>query len=393
MTKFEHRLLIIMLGMLAATGPLSIDMYLPSLPTIQADLNASTADVQLSLSSFLIGYALGQLFYGPLSDRFGRKPVLLSGIFLYALTSFMCALSSNIQILIALRCLQALGGGSGIVLARAIISDYFPPNESARVLSLVSIITLMGPLVSPIIGGYLLVLAGWRSIFWLLTALGILFFLMVLFVLKESHPLENRQELNIITTFKAYVEVILHRDSFGYIACGGLGAGVFFAYIGNSPFVFIEIFGINPANFGYLYGLVASGLICAAIINSKLVLRFGLNAMISYGNRIRLIGIVVLFLVSIFEVGGVSAMVFALVITLSPTIVINVNSAAGLLHIFPRFTGTASAVSGAAIFAAGAVSGSIVGYLHDDTVMPMVMTMAIFAITSTAAYWMVQERN
>lgn len=393
MTKFEHNLLIIMLGMLAATGPLSIDMYLPSLPSIQADLNATAADVLLSLSSFLIGYALGQLFYGPLSDRFGRKPVLLSGIFLYALSSFLCALSTDIQTLIALRFLQALGGGSGIVLARAIIGDYFPPNEAARMLSLVSIITLTGPIISPIIGGYLLVLAGWRSIFWLLSALGVVFFVMVLFALHESHPHENRQQLNIMTTFKAYIEVILHRDSFGYIACGGLGAGVFFAYIGNSPFVFIEIFGINPANFGYVYGIVASGLISAAIINSRLVLRHGLNAMISYGNHIRLVGIVFLFLISIFKIGGVFTMMIALMITLSPTVLINVNSAAGLLHIFPRITGTASAVSGAAIFAAGAVSGSIVGYLHDGTVMPMVMTMAIFAITSTAAYWLVQERN
>lgn len=393
MTKTEHRVLVIMLGMLAAMGPLSIDMYLPSLPFIQTDLGASAAEAQLSLSAFLIGYACGQLLYGPISDRFGRKPVLLTGIFAYAITSFLCALSSNIETLIIMRFLQALGGGSGIVLARAIISDYFPPNQAARVLSLVSIVTLLGPLVSPIIGSYLLVLAGWRSIFWLLTSLGGVFFMMIFFIFKESHPEEKRHKLNLITTFKAYVDVTLHKDSFGYIACGGLGAGVFFAYIGNSPFVFIEVFGVRPEYFGYLYGIVVSGMMAAAIINSRMVLHYGLNKMIDHGNMIRLIGIVILLLVSYFSIGGVPAILFALIVTISPTIIINVNAAVGLLHLFPRLTGTASAVSGAAIFATGAVSGSIVGLLHDGTMMPMVITMALFAISSNVAYWMVSRKD
>lgn len=393
MTKSQHRILVIMLGMLAATGPLSIDMYLPSLPSIQTDLGASAAETQLSLSAFLIGYALGQLLYGPVSDRFGRKPVLLTGIFMYALTSFLCALSKNIETLIALRCLQALGGGSGIVLARAIISDFFPPDEAARVLSLVSIVTLLGPLVSPIVGGYMLVLAGWRSIFWLLTGMGTLFFLMVLLVFHESLPAEKRQQLNFFTTFKAYVEVTLHRDSFGYIACSGLGAGVFFAYLGNAPFVFIEFFGVKPENFGYLYGIVIAGLMSAAILNSKLVIRYGLNKMIDHGNFIRSIGVIFLLLIAWFGIGGVPATLIALVITVSPTVIINVNGAVGLLHLFPRLSGTASAVSGAAIFATGAVSGSIVGFLHDGTIMPMVVTMALFAITSNAAYWLVSRKQ
>ena len=382
-----------MLGMLAATGPLSIDMYLPSLPSIQSDLAASAADTQLSLSAFLIGYACGQLLYGPISDRFGRKPVLLTGMFAYAATSFLCTLSTNIETLIVLRFLQALGGGSGIVLARAIINDYFPANEAAQVLSLVSIVTMLGPLVSPIIGGYLLVLAGWHSIFWLLSAMGTIFFLMVYFVFRESHLVENRQQLNFVSTFRAYVKITLHKDAFGYIACGGLGAGVFFAYIGNSPFVFIELFGVRPEYFGYLYGIVVSGMMAAAIINSRLVLRYGLDRMIEHSNFIRLIGIVILLLVSYFKVGGIAAMVFALVVTVAPTIIINVNAAVGLIHLFPRLSGTASAVSGAAIFATGAVSGSIVGLLHDGTVMPMVITMTLFALTSHAAYWLVSRKE
>ena len=393
LTRSEHRIMVVMLGMLAATGPLSIDMYLPSLPSIQTALDASAANAQLSLSAFLIGYACGQLIYGPISDRFGRKPVLLTGLLVYAATSFLCAQSQNIEGLIVMRFLQALGGGSGIVLARAIISDHFPPNEAAQVLSLVSIVTLMGPLVSPIVGGYLLVLAGWRSIFYLLASLGALFFIMVSVFYKESLPRERRQQLNLIGTFRAYLDITLHRDSFGYIACGGLGAGVFFAYISNSPFVFIELFHVPAEYFGYLYGLVVSSMMAAAIINSRLVLRFGLNRMIDYGNIIRMVGIVLLVLIAWLRIGGVPAMVFALMLTVSPTIIINVNAAVGLLHLFPRLTGTASAVSGAAIFATGAVSGSIVGFLHDGTVMPMVITMVLFAVTSHASYWLVKRKE
>lgn len=382
-----------MLGMLAAMGPLSIDMYLPSLPSIQTDLGASAAHAQLSLSAFLIGYAFGQLLYGPLSDRFGRKPILLTGIFAYTGASFLCATSRNIETLIVLRFFQALGGGAGIVLARAIIGDYFSSNEAARVLSLVSIVTLMGPLVSPIIGSYLVVLAGWRSIFWLMTCLGTLFTLMALFVYHESLPEEKRQQLNLTSTFRAYLNIILHRDSFGYIACSGLAAGVFFAYIGNAPFVFIELYHVPAQYFGYLYGLVVSGMMAFAVINSRLVIHYGLNKMIDYGNMIRSIGIIILLLVSWFKIGGVPVMLIALLITASPTVIFNVNGVVGLLHLFPRLTGTASAVSGAAIFATGAISGSIVGFFNDGTVMPMVITMALFAVTSNAAYWLVGSKE
>ena len=293
-----HKLLIIMLGMLAAIGPLSVDMYLPSLPTIQEYLSVSAADVQLTLTSFLIGFSLGQLLYGPLSDRCGRKPVLLSGIILFAVTSFLCAVVSNIELFIVIRFFHGVGAVVGIVLSRVMVRDLFPVDETARMISLLAIVTLLGPLVSPIIGGHLLVWIGWRSVFWLLTVLGIVYFLMVLLAIRESHAEEHREKLNLVTTFKAYWEIISNRRAFGYLVCMSLGSGVMFAYLVSSPFLIIEHFRVSPDNFGYFHGIVVGGMIFCAILNSRVVVWQGVEKMINYALSIRIAGAVFLFVIS-----------------------------------------------------------------------------------------------
>jgi DHA1 family bicyclomycin/chloramphenicol resistance-like MFS transporter len=393
MMPFSLKLLVIILGMIVAIGPLSIDMYLPGLPAIQTGFNATAAEVQLTLSAFLVGYSLGQLIYGPLSDRFGRKPVLLSGISLFTLSSLLCAVSVNIESLIVLRFLQAAGGGAGVVLARAIVRDYFPANETARLLSLISVVTLCAPLVAPVLGGYLLVWAGWRSIFWTLSGFGICYLLLIATAIRESHPPEKRQPLNITTTFSAYREILSHRQSLGYILSSTLSAAAIFAYIASAPFVFIEVYGIRPDNFGYLYALITSGLIICAIINSRLVTRAGLDKMIIYGHLIRISGVVILILLAVFETGGLAGVVFALILCVSPTIIININSAAGLLHIFPQYSGTASSISGAAMFAGGAVAAPVVGIFHENSIMPLTLTMAVFSCASIATYWLLVIRS
>lgn len=379
--------LVIMLGVLATLGPLSIDMYLPSLPTIQADLGVSAADVQLTLSSFLIGFSLGQLFYGPLSDRFGRKPVLLSGVLLYAITSLMCAVTASIEALILVRFFQAFGCGAGIVLGRTIVRDHFPPEETARLVSLMTIITLGGPLVSPIIGGYLLLLAGWRSIFWLLTSIGAVFSLLVMFALRESHPEEHRQKLNIITTFKAYVEVLCHKQSFGYIGCVAMGSGVMFAYLISSPFIIIRLFNVPAVYFGYTHGLVVTSLILGVYINSRIVGKLGIDAMIANGLLIRLVGALLLLLFAAFEIGGLSGFLIAVILCIAPNAMIMANVSTALMLIFPKITGTTSAIMGAIMIAIGAVTAAVVGVFHAETIMPTAIIMAVCSFASAFSYW------
>ena len=387
MEFLEDKKLIIILGLLAAMGPLCIDMYIPGMLDVQQSLLASAADVQITLSAFLVGYAVGQLFYGPLSDRFGRKTVLISGICLFTFASLGAALSKSIEALIFFRFLHAIGGGAGMVLSRAIIRDIYPSNEVARLISLLAIVTMVGPMIAPIIGGYLVEWQGWRAIMWLLTGLGFVFLVIVSVTIKETHPLENRVMLNFRSTFQAYREVLADRRAFAYIACTATSAGGIFAYISNSPFVFIEIHGMSASTFGYVYAFVIFGIILGAFINTRLVNRVGINRMISYGLFVRLAGISLLLVTSMFDVGGVPVLILAFFITMSTSILINANSSACVLHLFPRLAGTASAVIGAIMFGCGAISGPVIGALYDGTIMPIVIVVTACFVASAVFYW------
>ena len=280
-----------------------------------------------------------------------------------------------------------IGGGAGMVLARAIIRDVYPVKEVARLMSLLAIITMAGPMVSPIAGGYLVVWAGWRSIFWLLAVLGGISFLVVATVISESHPRENRLNLSILATFKAYLQVLTNRQSFAYIACTAFSAGGIFAYISTSPFVFIEIYGLRTEYFGYVYAVVVFGIIIGAIINTRLVSEVGIDRMISYGLVMRLIGIVILLALTLLDIGGMYGIVVAIIITMGPSIIINANASAGVLHLFPKTAGTASAAIGAVMFGCGAISGPIVGFMYDGTIMPLVTVISVCYIASAACYW------
>ena len=390
MASYSNRALVLLLGLLAALGPLSFDMYLPGLPTIQADMNVSAAQVQLTLSSFLIGLASGNLIYGPLSDRYGRRPVLLSGLLLYTVTCLLCAVASGIQGLILFRFLNAVGGAAGMVLGRVIIRDYFPPRQTARLISLMAMIMLVGPMISPMIGGQLLVFMGWRSIFALLTGVGLVALLLTAFTLAESHPRERRNPLNILTTLKAYGTILSDRRGLGYTLCGGMASGVVFTYITSSPFVFIEVYGVKPVHFGYLYGVIVAGLLIGNYANSHLVMRANVHRLILFAHSLRLLTVVGLLLLVLHAGGGVlAAMVVLLVPAIGVSSLIVPNIMADMLHRFPGISGTASSVLGASTFGTGALAGGIAGILHDGTALPMVQTMLAFALGSAGAYWFV----
>jgi len=391
MASRSNRTLVLLLGLLAAQGPLSFDMYLPGLLTIQADMNATAAQVQLTLSSFLIGLATGNLIYGPLSDRYGRRPVLLSGLLLYTVTCLLCAVASGIHGLILFRFFNAVGGAAGMVLGRVIIRDYFPPRQTARLISLMAMIMLVGPMISPMIGGQLLVFTGWRSIFGLLTGVGLFALILTIFTLKESHPKERRNPLNILTTLKAYGTILADRRGLGYTLCGGMASGVVFTYITSSPFVFIEFYGVKPVHFGYLYGVIVAGLLVGNYVNSHLVMRANVQRLIRYAHGLRLLAVAGLLLLVLHP--GAGGMLAAMVVLLVPAIgvssLIVPNIMADMLHRFPDISGTASSVLGAFTFGTGALAGAIAGILHDGTALPMVQTMLAFALGSAAAYWFI----
>lgn len=302
-----ERRLLLLLSALVAFGPLSIDMYLPSLPAIAADLGASDAQVQRSISGFLVGFCVGMLFYGPLSDRFGRRPVLLAGIALYLFSSLACALADSAGQLVLLRVLQALGGGAASVLARAMVRDLYPLGEAARMLALMHMVTMLAPLAAPLLGGYLMLWAGWRALFVVLALFAGLCLLAVWRV-AESHPPERRGG-SLAQAFLAYGRLLGDGRALGYVLCMGLAFAGMFAYISAAPFVFIEHFGVRAERFGWFFGLNILGVMLATWCSARLVRRQGPRPLLRAGSLLACVsGLFLLGYAALGERGGLWAL-------------------------------------------------------------------------------------
>ena len=367
----SHWPLVICLGLVAAIAPLSIDMYLPSFPAIAEEFGASAAQIQLTLSGYMIGFTLGQLGYGPLSDRFGRKYVLLSGITIYIAMTVLCAVASDTETLTVFRFFQAIGGGAGTVLSRAIIRDRYDGVQMAKVMSLMLTIILFAPMVAPVIGGYVLVWFGWRAVFWTLVIFGALAIAVVLFGIEESLPPERRSRPGVRPLLRGYASVLTHRQAIGYILTGGITFGALFAFLSGAPFVFIEFYGIAPEHLGYIFTINVLGVMVGGWLNSKLVMTKGVFQMLSIGVWLLFAGAVALFALIATNIWGVWGVIVGIVLFTLPLNLINANAAAGALEYFPDNAGTASAVVGAVRYGCGAISGVCVGLLYDGTAMPM----------------------
>ncbi|CCD35344.1 Bicyclomycin resistance protein [Candidatus Paraburkholderia kirkii UZHbot1] len=376
--------LILLLGALAACGPLSIDMYLPSLPSLADSFGTSPAAAQSTLTSFMFGFSFGMLLYGPLSDAYGRRPVLLGGIALYALASIGCAAALSIDALVFVRFLQALGAGAASVLARAIARDAHHPTDAARVLSMLSIVTSIGPLLAPLIGGQLILLGGWRVVFVVLTLFGLTCVATAFLRVPETWPKEKRASAALGKSFAAYGHLLTDPVTWGHMMCGGMAFASMFAYITATPFVYIDYFHVKPQYYGLLFGLNIVGIIAGNVLNTKFVGRAGAMKIISAASFASVAAALAVSLVSLTGWGGLWSIVICLFFVVDVVGLLSANCTTELMHRYPRNAGAAAAVFGAMQLGLGALSSLAVGFFHDVSPHGMGIVIGVCGVLTFA---------
>ncbi len=371
----ERRVLIVILGIITALGPMAIDLYLPALPTIAQEMGEPLGRIQLTLSAYTIGFALGQIVFGPMSDRFGRLRVMLPGIIGYAFFNLLASMTGSATELMIVRVLQAFSGAAVMVCIPAMVRDMFPGKECARILASVMLVMTVAPLVAPMLGGQILKYCGWPSLFVFLALLGCLAFVLAMTRLKESLPKERRAQLSPKALAVAYGNVLRHRQAMGYILAHAFFFGGMFAFVSGSPFVYIELFGVPAERYGLLFGLNVISLATCNMANMRLMSRFELRHLLVFGCTMACLAGGLLMFNVWHDIGGLLGVLIPCVIYMGMVGFTGPNSNALALGFFPKNAGTANATAGVMRFGIGGITAGLAGFLHDGTAMPMAMIM------------------
>lgn len=371
---------------LVALGPLATDMYLPAFPQLMRDFGTSMDRVQQTLSIFLIGFAVAQLIYGPLADRYGRKPVLLGGLLLFFFSSIGAAQTDSISSLNLLRLLQALGGSAGPVLGRAMIRDIHGPTESARLLSYIGTAMAVAPAVAPILGGYMTSWLGWSSIFLFLAfyaAIGV--GLLVLRVpetllLPSNHIVTPRRLLH------NYGQLLRHRSWRWYTLCCSFVFAGLFSFLSGSPFVIIDFFGYREQSYGLFFTLIVIGFMAGTLIAGRLVRQVGIDRLLGAGSLIAALGGGIMALLALYPVHSVWAVILPHIIYMVGCGIVMPQAMAGAMAPFPEMAGTSSALLGFIQMTLAALVGVLVGHSHDGTPFSMSLTIGLMGLLTLGSF-------
>ncbi len=380
---------ILVLASIVALGPLSTDMYLPSLPRLTTELNASIDQVQITLSIFFGGFAVAQLLYGPLADRFGRKSILLGGLFLFTAASFGCATATSIEELILFRFLQALGACGGPVLGRTMIRDIYGPTQSARVLSMMGTIMALAPAIAPIIGGYMLLVFNWSAIFIFLGAYGAIVTLIIMFKIQESLQPENINSLHPISILRNYGQLLRSRIFLGYTLCCSFTFSGLFSFLSGSSFVLIDFFGVPEANYGFYFTAVVLGYMSGTQLGQRLGPRLGINKMLIIGTMLAALSGSAMLTASLLEMHSLYWVIGCQVFFMMAVGIVMPQAMAGAMGPFPKMAGTASALLGFTQSGVAAVVGLIVGHSHTGTPTVMAASISLMGILALISYWLI----
>jgi MFS transporter, DHA1 family, multidrug resistance protein len=379
--------LILMLGALSAFAPLSIDMYLPALPALSRDFETGASEVQLTLSTFFFGLALGQAIIGPLSDAFGRRRPLVIGLAAYALASLLCAAAPTISALIALRFVQGFAGAAGIVVARAIVRDLHTGAAAARFMSVLMLVSGLAPILAPVIGGQLLRVSPWQGIFLILAAFGGGLLIVMATRFEETLPADRRQTDGLRGTLATFRMLLTDRTFLGYALACGLSIAAIFSYIAGSSFVFQDVYGASPQAFSFIFGANAIGLVAAGQINGRLVGRVDPMRLLTLGLITSTVaGFILLAVVASGPVGaslGLAGFLVPLFFVIAPIGLIMPNASVLALSAGPpRIAGAASALLGVLQFSLGAGVAPVVGMAGSTTALPMALSIAVLELSA-----------
>lgn len=379
LTKQEKRRIVLLLGALSAVGPFSIDMYLPGFKDIAQDLNTDIAHVGQTLTSYFIGISIGQLIYGPVIDRYGRKGPMQIGLIIYTISSLLCITAPNIDTLIGLRGLLALGGCAGMVASRAIVRDLFPVTETARIFSQLMLVMGAAPIIAPTIGGWMVSVWGWKSIFLFMGSFSTLMLIAVSRLLPESHQPDRSVNLRPASVIKDYKNVLKEPVFLTFALASGFASAALFSYISGSPVFYMEISGFTNTQYGWIFGVNALGYIGGSQLNSLMLKKFD-------GHKIMTIAVISLLVCATLLLTAAYlrhlpteialGLIFFYLLSLG---FISPNAAALSLEPFTRSAGSASAMLGFIQMLMGALASAIVSYLSSHTALPMAGMMTLSA--------------
>ena len=385
LSKKQIGIFTLVLASLTSLSPFAIDTYVPAMPQMASFLGVMLSDIELSLSIYIIGYALGQFFGGPLSDSFGRRPIVVTGLSVFIITSYFLSVSDSLLQLYVLRFIQAFGGGFSVVVAMAIARDLFTGTILAKRITYISMVMMTAPLVAPAVGTLLLKLFGWQAIFSFLTIYGILVFILIVVFIPETRKSSSKKGI-IINTAKNYILVFSNTKAMSYILASSLGFSGMFTFITGSSKIYIDHFNIPVELFPILFGSNVLLMIGMGAVNARIVTRISPKKILRAGLIIQLIAGALLSSL-VFTNNAPFVVVFSLIVIFVGILgVVSSNANALALHMFPNISGVATAVIGVSLYAMGGFTGFLLNIFSNDTIFPITLIMFLCSLGANVLF-------
>lgn len=393
MLKLPSTATVVALAAVTALGPLATDMYLPAMPAMAEALNTGPDRIQLTLSLYMAGFALAQLVCGPISDRFGRRPVMIAGLSLFLAASLLCAWAPSVEWLLVGRFLQAFGGAAGPVLARASVRDIHGPIEAGRILSYMASTMALAPALAPVVGAGLLLFFGWESVFVVLALYAAVMLAVLIFMLPEPLAKERRQSIHPKTVLANFRLLLTQRAFIGYTLVNAAAFSGLFAYLSGSSFVLIEYLGVAPTLYGVMFTLIVAGFFVGTLVSGRYSHRLGRDRLVTLGSVICATGGVVMAGLATVGVHHPWAVVGPHMVFMLGVGILMPQTMAGALAPNPQCAGAASSLFGFLQMTIAAVVGGLVGQFHDGSSLTMALTIGLMGLLALLSHWLLVRRR